>query len=339
VEAGAHMKTIAFFFAAFAAFGQTPLATDADQGAPVALIRFQVAPQKGKPVADLRAEDIEVREDGAARKIVALQGGAGNQRDIPMEISLLFDCGRMALSSGTLSPRVFHEGLLDEFPSASIAIYGFSPGLNRLAAPTRDQAALAKALETPLLVHPLSTFLMDHISRVMIDAGSSPGAAVRVVVVVSSGQTDQGSSSATAQQERFERAVAIAQRANIAAYPVVLIAQLSSQDSTPSSAPAARSRTSGPQTTSSDISASTMLRTAGNFANLGASTGGRKLEVLTAGNMLPTVLKQIADEIRSEYVAGFQVSPSGSPKPHKIEVVMRNKDRGRIATGALHLVY
>jgi hypothetical protein len=87
------------------------------------------------------------------------------------------------------------------------------------------------------------------------------------------------------------------------------------------------------------MSNSTILRSVGNFANLGAATGGQKLEVLSGGNMLPTVLKWIADGIRSEYVAGFEVSASGDKKRHKIEVAMRKKDRGRITTGALNLVY
>ena len=191
------LKTFAFFAIAFAAFGQTPPAAG---GGPLALVRFQVSPQKGKPVTDLRAEDIEVREDGVAKKVEVLEGGTNARREIPVEISLVFDCRRTDLSSAVLSPELLHEGLLNEFPNALIAVYGFSPGLSRLAAPTRNKADLAKALDAPFLVHPLSTFLMDHISRVMMDAASSPGAAVRILVVVSTGQTDQGTASASEQQ-------------------------------------------------------------------------------------------------------------------------------------------
>lgn len=330
------MKIFGLFLVALAAWGQAPPA--APQGGALIPVRFQVAPQKGKPVSDLRIEDIEVREDGAARKAAILQGGAGNQRDYPLEISLLFDCSRTELASGTLDPKVFQEGLLNEFPNATIAIYGFAPGLKRLVAPTRDLAQLAKAMETAFLVHPLTTALMDQISSVMVDAGSTEGAAVRLVVVFSSGQTDQGSFSADDQQKLYQRTVDIAQRANINLYPAVLIPKLATQDATPGNAPLTK-KGSGPQVTSSEMSAITALRVAGNFANLGPTTGGKRIEILSAGNMLPTVLKALADEMRTEYVAGFEVSPSSQRKKHKIEVVIKNKDRGKVTTGGLNLVY
>ncbi|MEO8592384.1 MAG: hypothetical protein ABI759_03605 [Candidatus Solibacter sp.] len=332
------MRKIAGLFMALTALGQTPPAGEPGGGA-LALVRFQVAPQKGGPAGELQPQDVEIREDGVTRKVVVLEGGTIKQREIPIEISLLFDCTRSALSSGTLSPRVFHEALLDEFPNVSISVYGFAPGLSRLATPTRDQAQLAKALEAPLLVHPLSTFLMDHVSRVMIDAASNPGAAVRMIVAVSTGKTDDGASSETQMDERYKRAVGIAQQSNLAAFPVVLTVPLASQDSTPTPAAPRASRVAGPQIGNSEITASTLMRAAGNFANLGAVTGGKRFDVLSAGNMLTSILKWLADEIRSEYVAGFEVAASRDKKRHKIEVIMRNKDRGRVSTGALSLVY
>ncbi len=335
------MKAFAFLLPVFAAFGQAPPVGPAGGEAPLALVRFQVAPQKGKPVTDLRAEDIEIREDGVSKKVEVLQSGASATRDIPIEVSFVFDCARTALSSGALSPQLLHEGLLNEFPTASISIYGFAPSLTRLAAPTRSQPDLAKALDAPLLVHPLSTFLMDHVSRVLIDSASSPGAAVRMVVVLSTGITDQGSQSDTEQQQRFERAIAIAQQANISAYPVVLLSGLANQDATPDPAQLTRaSRVPGPQMTmKTGITSSTAARALGNFSNLGAVTGGTKLEMPGGGNLLPTVVKWIADEIRNDYVAAFQVTTAAAKKRHKIEVIMRNKDRGKITTGALNLVY
>ena len=80
-------------------------------------------------------------------------------------------------------------------------------------------------------------------------------------------------------------------------------------------------------------------RAVGDFTSLGPATGGKKIEVLADGNMLPTVLKWIAEQIRYEYVAGFQPSPSGAKKRHKAEVVARNKNRGRITGGTRTLMY
>jgi VWFA-related protein len=335
------MRTAALsLLIACTAFGQAPPAANASESSPVALVRFQVVPQKGKPVTGLRVEDIEVREDGKPRKVVVVQGGEA-KLDIPLEISILFDCVRTDLSSGALDPKMIQEQVLNEFPTASVAVYGFSPGLNRLAQLTRSMPDLGKALDTPILVHPLSTFLMDHISRVMLDAGSTQGVALRILMVVSTGQTDQGTASASEQQQRYERAVGIAQRANISAFPVVLISRLATAD-------ASQQRTSGGggggskggmQTSSSELSSTTILRGVGNFGNLGPQTGGKKFEVLSGGNMFPTVLKSLAEELRGSYVAGFEVSMTAQSKPHKIEVVMRNKDAGRVTTPALTLVY
>lgn len=332
------MKRMVLFLTALTALGQAPPAATPDADTDLALIRFQVTPQKGKPVTDLTPGDIEIRVDGAPQKVAFFQGGSVHPRTIPIQLSLLLDCNRTALSSGTLNPKVFQEGLLNEFPNLSIAIYGFPSGLTRIRAQTRSEEELGKALESPLFVHPLSTFLLDHISRVMIDASSTPGVAVRMLAILSDGKSDQGSSSETAEQERYQRTVGIAQQTNISLYPVLLLAPLGAQDTASSSSRSSSSRSS-PQTSSSDISSSTMLRSVGNFTNLGAATAGKKIEVMPGGNLLPTVLKWIGDQIRNEYVAGYQPSLSPEKKRHKSEVVMRNKDRGRITGGTLTLMY
>lgn len=335
------MRNIALLLlATAAAFGQTaPVATVGAGGSP-ALIRFQITPQKGKPVTDLRPEDIEIREDGVTREVVLLEGGTGRPRTIPTEISLLIDCSRAELASGKLDERVFKE-FLDEFPHLSIAVYGFASGPTRLAARTRNQADLIKALSPQLFTHPLSTSLMDHISRVLIDAASSPGRALRILSVFSTGQTDQGTSYATREQERYDRVVSIAQQTGISVYPVLLITQLTTQDATPGAAPLQRETTvPGPkQTLFSDISASTRLRMVGNFVNLGSATGGKKIEVVTGGNMLPTVLRWLAEQLRNEYVVAFQPAASEEKRRHNIEVVLRSKDRGEINGGSQSLVY
>ena len=69
----------------------------------------------------------------------------------------------------------------------------------------------------------------------------------------------------------------------------------------------------------SGISEATMARTLGNFASLGPATGAKRIDIPSGGNMLPTAVKWIADEIRNDYVAGFQVSPATDKKRHKIE--------------------
>lgn len=320
---------------AAAAFGQTPAVATIGAGGNPALIRFQF---KAKSGAELRPEDIEIREDGVRRDVVLLEGGTSSPRTIPTELSLLFDCARTDLISGKPDGRLFTEGLLKEFPYLSTAVYGFASNPGRLAGRTRNQDDLTKALSAPLMAHPLSTFLMDYVSSVLIDSASSPGRAIRIVAVFSSGQTDQGNTSATDEQQRYERVLSIAQQTGIAVYPVLLIAPLATQDATPGAAPLTRS-SGGMQTSSSDIPTSTRQRTVGNFVNLGGATGGKKLEVVTGGNMLPTALRWLAEQLKNEYVVGFQPTTGEQKARHNIEVILKNKDHGTISGGAQALVY
>jgi len=71
------------------------------------LVRFQVSPQKGKLISDLRAEDIEVLEDGVPQQIALFEGGSFYPRTTPLEITLLFDCSGSVQQAGTLDTRVF----------------------------------------------------------------------------------------------------------------------------------------------------------------------------------------------------------------------------------------
>jgi VWFA-related protein len=341
------MRRIALFLTAMAALGQAPPAANTGASTNPALIRFQVAPKKGQPVDDLRPEDIEIRVDGAPQKVAVFQGGSVHPRTIPIEVSLLFDCTGTTLSAGSLSPRLFSDSLLDEFPNVSISIYRFSGGISRLITRSHDQAALRKAMDSPLYVHPLSTFLMDHIGQVELDAASSPGPAVRILVVFSSGLSDDGSSTDTHEQQRYQRTLEIAQQTGVTVYPVILMEEVGPQ----AGSQGAITMTRPPSTRTMMIvsgvekeiglsdSASSRQRTIGNLTNLSSATGGKKIELLSDGNVMPAALKWIAEQIRNEYVAGYEPLPSGEKKKHKAEVVMRNKDRGRINGGARTLLY
>jgi VWFA-related protein len=339
------MRGFALLLTAMAALGQAPPAANTGADTNLALVRFRVAPKKGQPVNDLRPEDIEIRVDGAPQKVAFFQGGTVQPRTIPIEISLLFDCTGTTLSAGSLSPRLFSESLLDEFPNVSISIYRFAGGVSRPITRSRDQAALRKAMDSPLNVHPLSTFLLDHIAQVELDVASSPGPAVRILVVVSNGLSDEGSSSDTHEEQRYQRALAIAQQTGVTVYPVILMEQVGPQAgsqtaSTTTTAPSMRTMAGGGPEVGISDSASTSMRALGNLANLGPATGGKKIELPTGGNVLPNALKWIAEQIRNEYVAGYEPSPSGEKKKkHKAEVVMRNKDRGRIDGGARTFLY
>jgi hypothetical protein len=324
------------FLAAFAALGQTPSAPTTGADTNLALIRFE-AVQKRDPVTDLRPEDIEIRVDGKPREITFFQGGSVHPRTIPFELSLLFDCNLAAMSTASLSPQAFHEGLLNEFPNMSVAIYGFVGGPVRLTPLTRNHEELYKAIGSPMFVHPVGTFLLDHISSLAIEASSTTGPAVRMLAVFSERHPEQASTTSAADQDRYQRTIETIRGTGVTVYPVLLKTPLAVQVIEPDPPPERADTVPGPQFTPPDPSPE--WRAIGDFISLGEGSGGRRVELLGGGNMLPTVLNWLADQIRHEYVVGFEYSTSTEKKQHKIKVNMRDKKRGKIKEGKTTLVY
>jgi len=274
----------------------------------LAVVSFQLRPNKGQPAPNLRAEDIEILEDGAPQKIAVFEGGPSAARTVPVEISLLFDCSGSVERIAASGPRVFRDGLLDEFPNASIAIYGFSDDLARVARPTHDAATLKKAMDLVAGIPKLDTPLFGSIADTIRDAATTGANVIRKLVVFSDGE-----SASRGDENRAGEAARVAAESGTAIFPVML---------------------SGPGPMS--MGAADSVR---DFTNLAAATGGREFHGLMGADVLPVVLKALAAEIRSDYIAGFYVPVSGEPKPRRIEVVLRSKDKGRLYGGSRTLVH
>jgi VWFA-related protein len=273
----------------------------------LAVVGFQLRQNKGQPIHNLRAEDIEVREDGVAQKIAVFEGGAVSPRTVPVEISLLFDCSASVDRIAAFGPQVFRDNLLDEFPNASIAIYGFSDDLVRLARPTRDAGALKKAMDMVAAVPKGDTPLFGSIADTVRDAAATGANVIRMLVIFSDGESawlgDEG---------RAGEAARVAGESGTALFPVMLSKSALSMESVDS---------------------------IHDFMNLASATGGRELQGLMGADVLPSILKALAAEIRSGYIAGFYVPVSRERKRHKIEVVLRSKDQGRLYGGSRILVH
>jgi VWFA-related protein len=280
----------------------------------LALVRFQVIPPKGRLATGLRPEDIEIREDGVPQPIRLFEGGRFYPRTVPLEITLLFDCSGSVQEAGTLDSHVFEESLLDEYESARIAIYGFSDSLVRLAKPTRDRPALAKAMDAVGVVVTGGTPLFEYIAETVREAASSGGNATRMIVVFSDGESTKPGDAV-----RSEEAVRAALDLGVAIYPVLL-----------------------PHLGEGIQDADWALRMAESrhaYLNLAAATGGQKFEAIATRDVLPAILKAIAAEVRYDYVAGFYPASSGAAKRHKIEVVLRSRERGQLVGGTRNLVH
>ncbi|MGD1094379.1 MAG: VWA domain-containing protein [Bryobacteraceae bacterium] len=278
-------------------------------GTNLALVRFRFHPKRGVLIQDLRPEDIELREDGVAQKIAVFEGGRFDTDSVPVEISLLFDCSASVVRIGALNPHVFSEKLLDEFPNVSIAIYGFSDSLVRFSGPTRDPEALRKAMDQVRSTPPGNTALFGSIAETVHDAATTGVNVVRMLVIFSDGQSTSAND-----VDQVVAATRLANQSGTALFPV-MIGELPMADK------------------EVRLTRYPIASSISDFLKLAPSTGGKILAGFTEGGggpSLPFVLKSLANEIRSDYVAGFYLPRSGEQKPHKIEVVLRSKDRGRL---------
>jgi VWFA-related protein len=284
----------------------------------LALVRFQVVPQKGQFVTDLRPEDIEIREDGIPQQIGLFEGGRFYPRTVPLEIALLFDCSGSVQFAGTLDPHVFDENLLREYESVAIAIYAFSDSLVRLTGPTRDGPTLMKAMRAVRIVPAGDTPLFGDIAETAGDAVSIGGNATRMMVIFSDGESTRRGDSV-----RSAEAIQVAQELGVALCPVML-----------AQPPSARVNPNPNSQWELD-----KLQSIGSFMSLASATGGQSFDAVGNKDVLPTILKSLANHVRYDYVAGFYPSSSGGRKRHKIEVVLRSKNHGEIVGGFRALVH
>jgi hypothetical protein len=199
---------------------------------------------------------------------------------------------------------------LNEFPNASIAIYGFSDDLARFSRPTRDAAALKKATDLVASIPQRDTPLFGSIADTVRDAATTGANVIRMLVIFSDGE-----SAWPGDENRVAEATRVAEESGTVIFPVMLNKSAAADHSMDSA------------------------DSIHDFMNLAASTGGKGFQGFMGTDVLPSVLKSLASEIRSEYVAGFYVPVSGEAKRHRIEVVLRSKDQGRLYGGSRTLVH
>jgi hypothetical protein len=220
-----------------------------------------------------------------------------------VEISLLFDCSASVERVAALSPRVFRDNFLDEFPNVSLAIYGFSDNLVRFATPTRDAATLKKAMDLVASIPQRDTPLFGSIADTIRDAATTGANVIRMLVVFSDGE-----SAWPGDENRADEAARVAEASGTTLFPVMLNkAGASSMDAAES---------------------------IHDFMSLAGATGGRVFQGFMGTNVLPSILKAVSGEVRSDYIAGFYVPAVGDKKRHRIEVVLRSKTLGKLYGGS-----
>jgi VWFA-related protein len=266
----------------------------------LALVSFQVVTKKNDFVEDLRADEIELREDGVAQKVALFEGGRLNPRVSNMEVHVLFDCSGSMLDMGIRRPVAFHANLLDEFPNLRMGIWGFAgPTLSYFATPTRDAAVLQKALAGVREMRKGSTPLYGSVVAATRALAASPGDSLRMMVVISDGHS------------LFEKvtqadAVRAARSAGIPIYPVLIHVYFP-----------------GPDREQSD------------YKELATLTGGTAFEFrnVPPDNLLDVVLKRMAEQIRYGYTAGYYPASTGKSGTHEVQVVLNDSGRGTVVGG------
>jgi VWFA-related protein len=293
---------------AFALHAQVPATFRVDSK--LALVRFQVSPERGKFITDLRAEDIEIREDGVPQAIALFEGGRFYPRRLPVEIALLFDCSLSVQEAGKLNPNVFQHGLLDEYDNASLAVFAFSDKLVRLTGATRTPSELNAALETVGKFPAGKTPLFEYIIATMREMSAGGSDALRILVVFSDGESTR------AGDEWLDvDAVKAAKELGVAIYPVLL---------------------SRPDATAT---IERQIVSVQKFLDLAKTTGGEGTITLDSDEVLPRVLRSVAARVKFEYVAGYHPAPGTMRRQHEVQVVWRAKPRGEIIGGTRVLVH
>lgn len=321
--------------------GETAARTDAN----VVLVRFGMTPKKGQP-AGLRLEDIELREDGVARKIAVFQGGQLNPQTVPVEVDLLFADLRppsmAAVQPAWMRSQPFDLGAIDDRGRVSVAIWAIGKDVIQLTPPTRDTAKLQKAVDGILQVWSTTTGthrepLFGAIATVAGQAARGRANTLRMLVVVAH------SIDPFYDKEGIPQAIRAAQDGGIAIFPVLVrlegdtLRGLNASADGADSRPDQKGRPSyGAPPPRDSIETSGYPELIDPFLSLAKKTNGQSWSVdfLTSNATYDQIFQWLGDRIKSGYVVGFYPDSSDKPRPHKVQVILKDPKRGQIAGDA-----
>lgn len=173
---------------------------------------FFAATDHGKSVTDLKASDIDIRDDGQPPKTVL---GFRNESELPLRLGLVID------TSGSVRDRFsFEQAAADKFLQTVVTnkddlsfVVGVNNSVRFVQDFTPDQSLTSRAVDR--LAPAGGTALWDAVAFAADKLANRPESqpVARVIVVISDGEDN--SSSATLKQ-----AIASAQRGEVAVYTV-----------------------------------------------------------------------------------------------------------------------
>src|SRR5581483_702469 len=300
----------------------------------LALVRFH-AVQKNRYVDNITQDDIQLLEDGKPQKIAVFEGpGAPGRRTVPVEVILLFDVSMSVMNENLLDPFVLKRGLLDGIgPEARISMYAFAERMQRFAAPTRDVEQMKSAMAGILQFAHFGTRLYEAIMFAAHDSAQGGGNVTRVMVIFSDGEPTT--------KTKPEEAVKVANAEGIQLYPVVLGHERLKEIMNRAGGTGDRGRAQNPRNPNANVPnqaqmrAQDMEREMFEFASIGEATGGRSFDPpVVSAAVIRTILAGLVDQMRAQYVIGYDPgAASDSAKPHKVQVKLLAKDKGKLHGG------
>jgi VWFA-related protein len=329
--------------AALPVYAQPPEATFRTETR-LALVRFH-AVQKNRYVDDLKAEDIQLLEDGAPQKIAVFEGpGTSSRTIVPVEVILLFDVSMSVMNENFLDPFMFKEALLDGIGGqVGISMYGFAQRMQKFTGPTRDVAKLKRSMEQIRDFAHLGTRLYEAIRFAAQDAAQAGGNVTRLMVIFSDGEPTT--------KMKPEEAVKAANAEGIQLYPIVLgherlrrrlnrgggggVGGGMGPPGRGNQNPGAQNGNPG-QWRAQDLERDML-----DFASIGEPTGGRSFDPqLVSSSVIRTILAGIVQKVRAEYVVGYvPASAEDGKRAHKMQVKLIAKNKGKLSGGVRSVVH
>jgi Ca-activated chloride channel homolog len=260
-------------------------------GADLVVLSATAVDGKGRPVTNLRAQELTILEEGRPQRLVHFSEG----RELPARILLLVDAsGSMNSQLKTTSSRMATRQILAALsPEDQVALAGFDSEYWGIVAFTKDKNAIIGAFDqlTPFG----STALHDALDKAARDIASH-GEGRRAVVVI----TDGVDTSST------RTADSVIARSRALDVPIYTLTVLSPVDDPRSDLYVGKERTSAAAQGSAVL------------ARYAAMSGGAAFAVSDFGS-LRLAADQIAAELKHQYRLGYD-PPEGPRRFRRVEV-------------------
>ena len=299
----------------------------------LATVRFHVI-QKGRYADNLQVDDIQLLEDGRSQKVALFEGPGAARRTIPVEIILLFDVSLSVMNENLLDSYAIRDTVLNGLEgTVGVSVYAFAHRFKKFTGPTNSVETLKHALDGAYQFTHAGTPLYESIRKAAQDSWEAGGPNVaRAMVIFSDGESTT--------KEKPENAAKAANQYGVTLYPVVLGHRRAQQIAQAGGPPMPGMGPPNPRQTARMDRLRDKEAQMAEFAGIAAPTGGRSFDPPMINNtILKTILAGVASGVRTEYVAGFYPAPGETKQPHKLEVKLVNRSKGKLAGGQTTIVH